>query len=239
MNEADWRSVASKIVGVIDLRGGLPVHATGGDRTRYRSVGVGDGSVGALLDHYRQFAIKRFYLADLNSIEGLTRQWTNLTAVWSHLRDDESIWIDAGWRAGEPTESLVSFLENPRCVWIVASETCRHAGEALRLASQIDPRRLAIGLDFRDGVFLGSGTPSPWIETACRAGIRDGLILEFGDIGSASGRGGVSGLQKLTAMRPGWTWLSGGGVGRPRDLNRFVSAGCDGVLVATALLPVG
>ena len=232
-----WRLDAGDVVGVIDLMGGRPVHAAGGDRDQYQPIPIGVGDLVSLLSHYRELGIRRFYLADLDSIESRPRQIEQLRDAIGLLQHGESIWIDGGWREGDSTAFLNRLLEHKRVTWVVASETCSGSAELIRLARSIDPIQLAIGLDFRGGAFCGQNSPADWINTACSLGIDRGIILEYDNVGSANGGSGVPDLRALTAMRPHWTWLSGGGVRDPSDVRRLILAGCDGVLVATALLP--
>ena len=80
--------------------------------------------------------------------------------------------------------------------------------------------------------------PSPTaVSLAARAvaaGVTTLLVLDVGRVGTG---GGVD-LELLEALRrrfPSVRLLAGGGVGGRRDLDRIRDAGCDGVLVATAL----
>jgi phosphoribosylformimino-5-aminoimidazole carboxamide ribotide isomerase len=230
-----------RIVGVIDLRDGRAVHARGGTRETYAPVTavaggeIRPGDAEALAAFYRELGLDDVYVADLDAIAG--RLWQN--DVVRSLAATRRLWLDAAIVTPEDAERALA-LAASRVV--VGLETLP-SYEALRsICETTGAERVALSLDVRDGVTLTangdipSGTPAA--EVAMRAvasGVSTIIVLDLARVGA--GRG--CNLDTVLAVRqaaPDVTLLAGGGVRDETDLRRLGDAGCDGALVATALL---
>ena len=71
-------------------------------------------------------------------------------------------------------------------------------------------------------------------EGAARAGAGAVIVLDLARVGTRGGLD-VAMIRRVRAAIPGLMLLAGGGVRDAEDLERLAEAGCDGVLVATAL----
>ena len=263
--------MASRLVGVIDLKGGVAVHGVAGRRANYAPVrtskfrpGASDGNPGDLLSHYQNLGLKRFYLADLDSLEGSSVQGLCIESLVNQSGHDTHWTIDAGLRDPDDrsiTEWIDQFTEttSPSLGWVVASETAINIDTAANFAHVLQPTRLILGIDFCGGKFVG---PSPvsqpskqtgtgdltplshrqsewplqeWIRLSADAGIRSALILDVAAVGTAQGPVSLSNCRRFRQKHGDWQIISGGGCRGPADAQAFFDAGCDDCMVATAL----
>ncbi|MEM9367555.1 MAG: HisA/HisF-related TIM barrel protein [Planctomycetota bacterium] len=116
--------------------------------------------------------------------------------------------------------------EIPRVNELVASLAGSHALD----------RPCIAGLDFRAGRFLGSVSYEAWLELNRRAGVTDAIVLDLAAVGTKGGPQGIQLSEDVRSRMPTGQLYSGGGVRSTHDCLRFLRAGCDGCLVATALL---
>src|SRR5262245_20495022 len=227
------------VLGVLDLRAGRAVHARAGARKRYEPVRIlagapiGHGDAHAVARFYReQLGLTDLYAADLDAITGRACQ----NALVSVLAADGPLWLDAG----------VSSLEGARHVLalgiarvIVGLETLE-SWDALRgMCSGVRGERVAFSLDLRNGQPLTRGIePSTGVADiaagAVDAGARSIIVIDLARVGTGAGLD-LELISRVREAARGVTLLAGGGVRGLADVRRLAEAGCDGVLVATAL----
>ena len=231
-----------RIVGVIDLRDGHAVHARGGAREAYAPVTavagreIRPGDAEALLGFYGELGLDDGYVADLDAIAG--RPW-QIEVIRTLAATVPRLWLDAAIATSEDAQRALA-LGASRVV--VGLETLPSYKALRTICETTGTERVALSLDVRDGVTLTangdiqSGTPAE--EVAARAvagGVSTIIVLDLARVGA--GRG--CNLDTILAVRqaaPDVTLLAGGGVRDESDLRRLGDAGCDGALVATALL---
>jgi phosphoribosylformimino-5-aminoimidazole carboxamide ribotide isomerase len=232
-----------RIVGVIDLQQGAAVHARGGRRSAYRPVAVpgrsreraGDGS--ALARFYRETAgLADVYVADLDAIAG--GSWhddviQSIAAATSHL------WLDAGI-ATAPDAERARRLGAERAV--IGLETLTDFDDLTMIVEAIGSDRVVLSLDLRDGRTVASRGALPegvWAADAAAkavaAGARTLVVLDLARVGSSVGCD-LDTLRAVRRVAPDVALFAGGGVRNADDLRLLSEAGCDGALVATALL---
>lgn len=215
-------------VPVIDLMGGLVVHARAGERDRYRPL---EGSVvsaspeplavvrGLLALH----PFRTLYIADLDAIlktgdhKPLVRE---IAAAFPGLR----LWVDAGFSAGCGCRR---FLAAGLGDLVLGSES--QDGLELLGAFRDEPR-LVLSLDYQGPSPMGPEalfeTPELWPERV--------IAMTLARVGT----GGGPDLERLDAVRafaPGRKVYAAGGVRGAEDLAALKAVGCAGVLVASAL----
>jgi phosphoribosylformimino-5-aminoimidazole carboxamide ribotide isomerase len=215
-------------VPVIDLMGGLVVHARAGERDRYRPL---EGSVvsaspeplavvrGLLALH----PFRTLYIADLDAIlktgdhKPLVRE---IAAAFPGLR----LWVDAGFSAGCGCRR---FLAAGLGDLVLGSES---QADLDLLRELKDEPRLVLSLDYQGPSPVGPGelfeTPELWPERV--------IVMTLARVGS----GGGPDLERLDAVRafaPGRKVYAAGGVRGAADLEALRGIGCAGVLVASAL----
>ena len=228
-----------EVIPVLDLAGGIAVHAQGGDRARYGPVVSAlvpgrRGDALALARAYRErVRAARCYVADLDAISGGPAQVELLCALAGDDAFGGTLLIDAGLRSAADAQRLARV---PGC-FVVGLETFERWEDLPRLAG-LRPG-LVVSVDVHEGVTLRSG---PWAGRSAAAaagyvaahGAAEVLLLDLARIG----RGEGPDLATLDAVRraaPGVRLLAGGGIRHDADLRRLGASGVDGVLVASAL----
>jgi phosphoribosylformimino-5-aminoimidazole carboxamide ribonucleotide (ProFAR) isomerase len=109
-------------------------------------------------------------------------------------------------------------------------DICRDAGS----------ERVAFSLDLRDGAPITSiasmsGLDAPSIaRRAADAGAVTVIVLDLARVGMGTGPD-VELIGRIRDAVPGLAVLAGGGVRDLADIARLADAGCDGVLLATAV----
>lgn len=217
-----------KIIPVIDLLGGVTVHAKLGQRNAYRPIEslLCNSSdplvvVGALLDVH---PFDTLYIADLDAI---LRQGDNVSAIaaiqsaWPRL----ALWVDAGlsdaaavtrWSgAGQP---------------VLGSECLPGHLSRAELGALRELPCAALSLDFKGGRLLGPAAlldaPELWPPRV--------IAMTLDRVGSGLGPD-IALLGQLARRAPAVQIFAAGGVRASRDLELIAASGAAGILVASAL----
>lgn len=222
-----------RIVPVLDLKGGVVVHARHGQRAEYAPLRS------PLVDSSEPVAVARalcavcraptVYVADLDALQGgpvNESVLTELTAV-------AEPWVDAGATTPERAAALMraGVARN-----ILGTESLG-PGEASTVPTA---PHLVLSVDLRDGRLispdpdLAGRAPSAAVPLARTLGVRALLVIDLSRVGSGSGPP-LDAVAELTSALPGVAVYAGGGVRDDADLRALESAGATGALVATAL----
>jgi phosphoribosylformimino-5-aminoimidazole carboxamide ribotide isomerase len=228
------------VLGVIDLKGGVAVHAVAGQRRHYRPLQLPAkataGDPQALAQHYLNCGVSGLYVADLDGILRYRPSWSALQKL---AEFPLQLWIDVGLREpADLTHATRQLARIAQVTWIVATETCREHHGWREWARAATPGQLALGLDVRAGRLVGSRkAPSDVVEQASAAGVQRFVVLDLASVGGA--RGPIVGplCRQVRRLVPQATIVSGGGVRNPLDRLKLQRNGCDLVMMATALLP--
>jgi phosphoribosylformimino-5-aminoimidazole carboxamide ribotide isomerase len=233
-----------RLVPVLDLKGGLAVHAVRGQRHAYapvRSVLSDSPDPGALARAFRdRLGCRACYVADLDAITGVGDHAATIRRLAAL---DLAVWLDAG--VTDPVRARWAVDLGVARV-IVGTETLADPAalapivDAVGAAPGPRPTDCALSLDFRDGALLGATPaiarlePLELARTAWEAGVRAFITLELGRVGSGGGPDPTLARQ-LRSHLPAAEIVVGGGVRHAADLEALAVAGCDAALVATAL----
>jgi phosphoribosylformimino-5-aminoimidazole carboxamide ribotide isomerase len=238
-----------RVIGVLDLIAGRAVHARGGQRERYAPVAPAAGAAFAAGDalalaraYVDHLGIRELYVADLDTIAGATAAGSQDTLVAALAAVGAPLWLDAGVSS---TDRARHALALGAAKVVVGLETLRSYDALETICGAIGGGRVAFSLDLREGqpVFaagasglLSQAEPAHVIAArAAAAGAGAVIVIDLARVGS--GRGvDVSVIAAVRKAAPQLTLLAGGGVRGIDDLARLAQAGCDGALVATALL---
>jgi phosphoribosylformimino-5-aminoimidazole carboxamide ribotide isomerase len=237
-----------QIIPVLDLAGGMAVHARAGDRSRYAPLTsdlvpdrTGD-AVALLRAFHAVLGVHACYLADLDAIQGgaLQRELIRQLAEF-HTGFAGALLVDAGTnRPGGVLEVLSCGASEV----VVGLETLQAFADLAAIVDVVGPSRLVFSLDLR----LGNPVLHPAMQDvsgvvpdalslaaqAIAAGVATLLLLDLGRIGTGCGVD-LGLLQRLRRRFPGIRLLAGGGVLTRLDLERMRDVGCDGALVASAI----
>lgn len=237
-----------RIIPVLDVAGGVAVHAQAGDRMRYAPLqsGLVPGRVGdpvALLHAFHAtLGIHECYLADLDAIQGGPVQRTLIRELAEfHTGFAGALLVDAGTHL---PDGALEVLSCGASEVVVGLETLHAFRDLALIVSLVGPSRVVFSLDLRLGNPVlhgalqdarGAGPdPVSLAEQAAAAGVVSILILDLGRIGTGCGVD-LGLLESLRRRLPRVRLLAGGGVLTRRDLERMRDVGCDGALVASAI----
>jgi phosphoribosylformimino-5-aminoimidazole carboxamide ribotide isomerase len=231
-----------EVLGVLDLRGGLAVRARGGQRERYTPIDtvagepITAGDAAALARHYlHRFGLARLYVADLDAIERRATERLPLDAVAS---SGAPIWLDSGVVSVADAER--AFARGAERV-IVGLETLPSFSVLESISESAGGHRVVFSLDLRHGIpvtsvrELAQRSPEELVARAADAGVAAVILLDLARVGSGSGLD-VDLLARVRAAANAVQLYVGGGIRGPQDLQSARSLGCDGALVASALL---
>ena len=246
-------SLASRLVGVIDLRRGVAVHAIAGLRAQYQPViadRIQPGDAIALANRYQEWGVNSLYIADLDAISGLEPQVDLLQKL---VAMSEVTLIDAGPAAACVSDSLTS---STSVKFVVPSESCGSVDQWADAVNQVPHHQVVIGLDLigssertsrlfapdtnsiRADPFCSDtllSNVSPWIERAMMLGVSSVLALDLAFVGTGRGPGSGPACEAIRRSWPSLSLISGGGVRHHEDLSFLRDAGCDRILVGTTL----
>lgn len=233
-----------RVVPVLDIQHGVAVHGVAGQRDQYRPVATQLVASSRPIDIARawrmNFGFRELYLADLTAIAGglfdVATYQALLAAEW-HL------WLDAGINDWGRCSELLKLLDAARtqCHIIVALESLPSLRELKRIAESCDTRQLVFSLDLFNGQIWNASeawlrlTPTQVASEVAALGIPSLIVLDVASVGTSSGPSTLSLCEAIRQTHPELHLLGGGGVRDVADLARFAAAGCNGVLVATAL----
>jgi phosphoribosylformimino-5-aminoimidazole carboxamide ribotide isomerase len=227
-----------KVVPVLDISGGMAVHARGGDRARYRPV---ESILAPSADPIRlatafrdRLGLSELYVADLDAIRGGEPHWDLYRAL---LQDGFSLMVDAGVR----DRHLALGLSEAGVRSVVAGlETLKGPEHITELVEGLGAQSVVLGLDLRGGALMGD--PQVWgpcdaasiASFAFARDVRRFLVLDLACVGSDGGPP-VEAARAVVARCPGAEVLVGGGIRDEKDLETLAGLGVRGALVATAL----
>lgn len=214
-----------EVIPVIDLLGGLVVHARRGQRDAYRPIESplsptstpGDIKAGLL----RLFPFRRLYVADLDAIAGRAADTAGLAALRAPTLD---LWVDAGAADRRAAEEWLAAGDHSI---VIGSES--QTGTELAHALRAHPRAV-LSLDFRGDTFQGPaallGDSDLWPGRV--------IVMTLARVGAQSGPD-VARVGEIAARANGRAVYAAGGVRHAADLRTLSAAGAAGVLIATAL----
>ena len=226
-----------RVIPVIDLKGGLAVHAVRGDRERYRPlrsrIAEGSDAVDLTRGVRERFGLDEVYVADLDAIRG----GPGSPHVVAALAREGRVMVDAGTEAAPAVARL---LELGVARVVIGTESLPGAEAFRRLRVELPDAPLVLSLDLRGGRLV---SPDPELSglTAiealapfAEAGAREAIVLDLTRVGSGEGPDATL-MGELHARFPEVELLAGGGVRDAADLRALAGAGTSGALVATAL----
>lgn len=247
MNDAapEKRRSDSVLLPVMDLKGGVVVRGVGGRRDEYRaveSVLCDDPSPRVVAKAFREeLGLNALYIADLDAIQGTAPPAFD---VYRHLAADGArMMIDAGMKNRSDGERFLASA-GKSAEWlsglIVGMESLESADEGRGLADLLGDRMI-FSLDLRNGKPLTGidawkrRSPVQIAEEVLPWGVRRMIVLDLARVGVRQGAGHLKICESLRKIDSSIELISGGGVRNSDDVRILLGAGCDRVLVASAL----
>jgi HisA/HisF family protein len=215
------------IVPVLDLKRGEVVHARAGDRSRYeplRSPLAPSSEPGAVLRGLLSLApFRRFYIADLDAIEGRGSHGV-LVAALARQHPGVEFWLDAGFATAAAARAAAS----PGLVAVLGTETLASAVELAEAGR--DAAGCVLSLDYRGERFLGPAEAEAeaelWPDRV--------IVMTLSRVGSGTGPD-LARLGEAVRRAGSRHIFAAGGVRDAQDLSRLAALGVAGALVATSL----
>ncbi len=216
-----------EVIPVLDLKGGVVVHARMGMRSEYRPIDTPLSPSSRPIDVARGLLsihpFTSFYIADLDAIE---RRGDNDAALLELKKAFPNLvfWVDNGVadRGG-----AMRWLDAGIGCLVIGSET-QSNGELIRHVRHDE--RVVLSLDFRGDAFMGPaallGDADAWPANV--------IVMTLARVGSAAGPD-MARLAAIKAKGPGKRVYAAGGVRGAHDLVALAEAGISGALVATCL----
>ena len=181
------------------------------------------------------------YVADLDSFEGAKPSWK----IYRQLLDvGFQIWVDADWLSEHDRLQVFEKESQAKSIRPIIST------EQISDESQFDQlERLCrenihplFSVDLRDGKLLSNCKqlsnccPRDIVRRAYECGVRSLIWLDVASVGTNRGvEQSLEMIKEIQAEYPDVTLISGGGVRNPSDAGQLLAAGCQHVLVASAI----
>ena len=224
------------MVGVIDVKKGQAVHAVAGRRDRYAPVRVVAGDPIDLARQYHDLGIRRIYIADLDAIEHSRAEVELLVCLMNRCRAFQETIIDIGWNGDASEISSLISSDHPSMRWVVSTESAP-SHRCLRDACKvIQPNRVLLGLDYRQGQLVSqSDDEIAWVEASRGLGLGGVVVLDLADVGTGSGGSTAPICKRIRRSFHRSLVYSGGGIRKAENAQSLFHAGCDLCLVATSI----
>ena len=226
-----------RVIPVIDILGGIAVHAVKGKRSEYKpleSVLCTSVKPIEIASVFKKLGFGRLYIADLDAIMkkrsnlGLIKQIAKSTGL--------DLMVDAGTINLEGAEKLLSSgIERV----IIGTETLSSMSFVEEAAKTFGQERIVVSIDLKGERVLGKmgldqkSNPLKLLQDVSKAGVNQIILLDLARVGSSKGVNS-SLLFDFSEIIEVEVFL-GGGVRNIEDLKHLRKMGVAGVLVATAL----
>lgn len=227
-----------EIIPVLDLMQGHVVRGIGGRRDEYQPI------VSQLTDSSRpldvarairdRFALDRFYVADLDSLQGEIPHWD---AYGWLIADGFELEIDLG---SQDIDQARRLLRRGTARVILSLESFAAPADLPRWVQELSPHNLVFSLDLKAGTPLtASGQwPTDPLQIAAHiaeAGIRNLIVLDLQHVGSQAGLGTLDLCRQIATAHPHFNITTGGGIRSDEDLQTLAREPIARLLVASAL----
>jgi len=214
-----------EVIPVIDLKGGVVVHARMGERAHYRPIETPLARSSDPVEVARGLlAVHPFatlYVADLDAITGSGDNRAALERLRQAL-PELTLWVDSGI-ADE--RAATAWLARDLGHVVLGSETQRDSAVVHHFAAE---PRAVLSLDFRGDAFQGP----PELLVDAQIWPRRVIVMTLHRVGSDAGPD----LVRLSTIRPVAREIyAAGGVRNADDLQALADAGIAGALVASSL----
>ena len=233
-----------RILPVIDLLGGFVVHAVAGQRDQYQpidSVLTPDATPRSIgLAFSQPFGATQAYVADLDAICGTPPAWNDYQQI---ANSKLHLWVDAGISSVRNATVFKERMNEDLTVvrMIVGLESLPNPRTLEQIVEHVGAERLVFSLDLRAGrLFTSSSawqrlTPVEVVQAVVSTGVQRIIVLDLAQVGTGTGVGTGPLCRELRDTHPQLTLVAGGGVRNLDDLKDLKHAGCNAVLIGSAI----
>jgi len=227
-----------KVIPVLDMLGGVAVHAVAGKRDQYRPLKScicnGSDPLEVSSTFKSRYGFKELYVADLDAILGkepslpLVQQIKNKANL--HLM------VDSGMRS---IDQALRLLGAGASEVIIGTETLPNLSLIEEIVEAVGKNRIAISVDMKDGKTFGKSkavsslSPLGLIKKLEEQGLSKFILLELSKVGTVQGLN-LTFIREILKMFDG-EFIVAGGVRDIHDLQQLRNLGAYGALLATAL----
>jgi phosphoribosylformimino-5-aminoimidazole carboxamide ribotide isomerase len=216
-----------QIIPVIDIRGGIVVHARGGNRQNYpvlKSVLTPSAEPAEVIsDLLAWLPFPCIYIADLDAIEQRCQQESFYRELCRQF-PQTAFWLDSGIKRAH---EVAAYDDISNLQLVVGSETLV---ETEMLMQADSASRLILSLDKKKETNLGNGElfsqPKWWT--------RKMILMNLDRVGADQGPD-LQWLRTLLSQSQAVDWYLAGGIRNEADLIQAQRTGAKGVLIASAL----
>ena len=237
------------VIPVLDLMIGQVVWARGGDRGNYAPVHSplvqSARPVDVAQAIFRQTGCRCLYVADIDSFSGARPAWE----IFQELTDAGfELWIDADWMTrleqADPADAdrVLELGRQANVRLIISTETIQSLAQ-LETVSRLVQQGLnpVFSIDINgDQLIARPGelleiTIHELVRTVYAHGVRTLILLDLQSVGNYDGGQLADLIAEISGELPDLHLISGGGIRSTDDVQTLLNAGCDAVLVASAI----
>ncbi|MDD2665829.1 MAG: HisA/HisF family protein [Methanocellales archaeon] len=222
-----------RIIPVMDVKGGMVVHAKAGDRERYqpiKSVLTPSTNPVEVANAFKKLGARELYIADLDAIE---KRGSNLKSVLEIKKLGFDILLDSGISTARDVKDLADVGSI-----VVGTETLQSLDELEKMTETCE---IVLSLDFKGGELLTRIKELKNLDAedlikiilSYDHDIKRWIYLDLKRVGTSCGMR-EDRIKKMVKSIP-MPLLVGGGINSISDIRRMQTIGVSGVLVATAI----
>jgi len=223
------------LIPVLDLLDGKVVHGKEGDRDNYKpveSIFAENAEPVTITKAFKdKLGLDKFYIADLNSIQGDGDNYS----VLKEIADvgDISIIADLGWSSKDDVDGSV--LEAVDDI-IIGTENLVSMEFINYILERAGKENVIVSIDMENGELLtgirGLEGPEEAVERMVNAGVRKVILLDLRRVGSEKGVN--TRVETIIERFPDLEMITGGGIRDAEDAIKLFEKGFEGLLIATA-----
>ncbi len=226
-----------KVVPVIDILGGVVVHAVKGKRRQYKPLESRISSSANPLDVAKVFhhlGFGELYVADLNSIMGSGDNFETIERISNQTSSE--VMVDAG--VSDIKKARVVMRHGAKSL-IIGTETMTDIGFIEEAIHVLGMNSVIVSVDLKQGKLLSKlnrdefSDPLTTLPTLKKLGVKRVIVLDLARVGSKTGVD-LPFLREAVKVDKIELFV-GGGVRNMEDLLELDDVGVAGVLLATAL----
>lgn len=228
------------IIMAIDLKNKCVVHGIMGEREKYKSATSylfnKPTLSNVIKETNEELGINKFYVADLDAIEGCGNNINEIENIISRHKNIE-VYLDSGISNRSKAEY---YLRKGISKVIIGTETLTSLEDLFEIVQNIPKYKIIVSIDTIDGKMLSKCTSIKSmdvievISTIKNMGIKNIILLDIKKVGTESGYKKEQ-FNKIQQCSNNMNIFIGGGIRNIDDVIYFKEQSINGVIVATAI----